>query len=215
MSFAYKTAPHSAVNPGQRTSSFIMSDDTKPEYTNPTGIASAAYQVFIQLPYSALTTPRQAGLSAQGNDDKEMPGRTKRYGKERNQLGGPVSEELFELVTSPESVSSLLAQEPTLSPGRAWKNLYGNYDGKPSSSPSIHQAGETLTPEDALERAAECGNWGPTQPSELFLRVSLVDSKHTYGYSTDINRCTTMLSAHWRTTQPALWLAHPSWGAAV
>lgn len=174
---AYKTAPHSPYSLGQRSSSFIMSDETTPEYTNPTGIASAAYQVFIQLPYSALTTPRQAELPEQG-DDQEMPGKIKRYGKEGNQIGGPVSDELFKLVTSPESVSSLLAQDPSLSPGRAWQKLYGDYDGKPGSSHSNHEAGGSLAPEDALKRAAECGHWGPTQPSELFLSVSLVENSY-------------------------------------
>ncbi|ROW09834.1 hypothetical protein VMCG_02520 [Cytospora schulzeri] len=149
-----------------------MSDENTPEYTSPTGIASAAYQAFVQLPYSALTTPRQAEIPKQGDDDdKEMPGRTKRYGKEGNQLGGPISDELFKLVTSTESVSSLLAEDPSLSPSRAWKKLYGDYDGRPSSYHSNYENGESLAPEDVLKRAADCGHWGPTQPSELFLKM--------------------------------------------
>lgn len=147
-----------------------MPGENTPEYTSPTGIASAAYQVFFQLPYSVLTTPRQAELPRQG-DGQDMPGVFRRRGKEGSQLGGPVSDELFKLVTSPDSVSSLLAQDPSLSPSRAWKTLYGDYDGKPSSPRSDHKAGESQDPEEALERAAQCGQWGPTQPSELFLKV--------------------------------------------
>lgn len=149
-----------------------MPDENTPEYTGPTGIASALYQVFVQLPYNALTTPRQAELPKQ-SDDQDMPGLTGRRQKEGIQLGRPVSDGLFKMVTSPDSVSSLLAQDPSLSPSQAWKKLYGDYDRKPSSSQSDHGAGGgSLAPEEALKRAADCGQWGPTQPSELFLKVS-------------------------------------------
>ncbi|KUI68543.1 hypothetical protein VM1G_04416 [Cytospora mali] len=146
-----------------------MSNKNTSEYTSPTGIASAAYQAFVEFPYSALTTPRQVDLTKQGDDnDTKMLGHSELYGREGS---GPVSDELFQLLTSPESVSSLLAQDPSMSPAQAWKKLYGHYDGKPGSSHSNPEAADGLAQEEALQRAAECGHWGPTQPSELFLKM--------------------------------------------
>jgi len=72
-----------------------------------------------------------------------------------------VSDGIVELCTSSDSVSSLLAENPTLTPKEAWERLYENW--KPSKSPNE-------TKED-LERVVRCGKWGPTQPSELFLKV--------------------------------------------
>ncbi|KUI56836.1 hypothetical protein VP1G_04219 [Cytospora mali] len=146
-----------------------MSNGNTSDYTSPTGIASAAYQAFVEFPYSALTTPRQVDLTNQSDDnDTKMPGHSELYGREGS---GPVSDELFQLLTSPESVSSLLAQDPSMSPAQAWKKLYGQYDGKPGSSHSNHEAADGLAQKEALKRAAECGHWGPTQPSELFLKM--------------------------------------------
>lgn len=81
-----------------------------------------------------------------------------------------ISDNIFALCTSSESVSSLLAQDPTLAPGEAWKKLYGHHVSKPSSK-DVNAAGKGSVSKEELERAAKCGKWGPTQPSELFLRV--------------------------------------------
>lgn len=88
-----------------------------------------------------------------------------------NQFTGPIDDDLFKLFTSNETVSSLLAQDPKLSPGDAWQKLYGHHKSKLSGPKSIHGAGKQTASAQALQRAAECGKWGPTQPSELFLRV--------------------------------------------
>jgi hypothetical protein len=87
-----------------------------------------------------------------------------------------ISDQVVSLCTSTESVSSLLAEDPTLAPGDAWKRLYGDralkaiagdaQDDHGSESPKPHPATH-----DELQRAASCGKWGPTKPSELFLRV--------------------------------------------
>jgi hypothetical protein len=66
----------------------------------------------------------------------------------------------------------MLAADPTMAPGDAWKKLYGHHaSGENESTATAKAHRDNLTAED-LKRAFECGNWGPTKPSELFLRVS-------------------------------------------
>jgi hypothetical protein len=82
-----------------------------------------------------------------------------------------ISEKVYKLCTGKESVSSLLAKDPTLAPGDAWKQLFGGHNAGEKESQSTAEAHrDDVTPDD-LKRAYECGNWGPTKPSELFLRV--------------------------------------------
>lgn len=82
-----------------------------------------------------------------------------------------ISDKVYKLCTSKETVSSLLAKDPSLSPEDAWKKLYGGHEAGHKESESTAKAHrDHHTPED-LKRALECGNWGPTQPSELFLKV--------------------------------------------
>jgi hypothetical protein len=85
-----------------------------------------------------------------------------------------ISDKVYKLCTSKESVSALLAADPNLSPEDAWKKLYGSHaaDGKDNRATATDRR-DQATPAD-LQRAFECGNWGPTKPSELFLRVSMV-----------------------------------------
>ncbi|KAK3389622.1 hypothetical protein B0H63DRAFT_537638 [Podospora didyma] len=87
-----------------------------------------------------------------------------------------ISDRIVELCTSSESVSSLLAADPTLAPGDAWTRLYGRHALKSAARTSAKANGiATLhverQAEDRLELAAKCGKWGPTQPSELFLQI--------------------------------------------
>lgn len=152
-----------------------MSDQNTVQNTvfqNAGSVGDAAYQTFVEFPYRALTTPRLAELPAK--DEKEMgstPENTERLVQD-NKFTSPVTDELLKLLTSPESVSTLLAQDPSLSPGEAWKKLYGHHVGKLGEPRSKHDSGKYLASEEALHKAAEAGHWGPTQPSELFLRVS-------------------------------------------
>ena len=135
-------------------------------------VGDAAYQTFVEFPYGALTTPRLAELPAK--DEKNMgsaPEKTERH-VQNDEFTSPVSDELLKLLTSPESVSTLLAQNPSLSPGEAWKKLYDHHVGKLGEPRPIHDSENLLASEEALRKAAEAGHWGPTQPSELFLRVS-------------------------------------------
>jgi hypothetical protein len=84
-----------------------------------------------------------------------------------------ISDSVYELCHGSVTVSSELAKDPTLAPGDIYKKLYGKAirnaeNGKSSkSSPGP-------VPESELKRAEECGQWGPTKPSELFLSVSAI-----------------------------------------
>ncbi|CAK5279448.1 unnamed protein product [Mycena citricolor] len=79
-----------------------------------------------------------------------------------------ISPQVLDLCKGTETVSSLVAKDPHLSPGDAWKKLYGSV--KTVSTKQSIQKREKHTPED-LQRARECGKWGPTEPSELFLKL--------------------------------------------
>ncbi len=84
-----------------------------------------------------------------------------------------LSNHVVEACISGDSVSSIVAQDPSLAPGDAWERLYE--DWKPSKS-AKHEGGDGeansgRTSKEELDRAAKCGKWGPKQPSDLFLRV--------------------------------------------
>lgn len=84
----------------------------------------------------------------------------------------PISDRLYELCNSSESVSTVLARDLKITPGEAWKKLYGHDARKPVGRKSSDATSKATSADEVLERAAKCGKWGPTQPSELFLRVS-------------------------------------------
>jgi hypothetical protein len=133
-------------------------------------LSDSIFQVFILFPYSALTIPRQRQLGPAQTSPKDCPAPTSADMKEIAS-DDTISDDLIALFTSQESVSSLLASDPTLAPGDAWKKLYGHHAGTHTAHKSEHSAGKRAVSTQALERAAKCGNWGATQPSELFLAV--------------------------------------------
>lgn len=144
-------------------------------------LGSVVYQTAVELPYRALTIPRQYPLPNANGTAKEMSPQNPKSPKSPTspkslknggQFTGPISDEFLKLYNAPESVSSVLAQDPTISPEEAWKKLYGHHAGKPKGPHSIHEAGKhTPSDEEGLQKAAECGHWGPTQPSKLFLQM--------------------------------------------
>ncbi|KAF2428760.1 phospholipase D/nuclease [Tothia fuscella] len=80
-----------------------------------------------------------------------------------------ISDKVYNWCTSDISISSVLARNPHQPPGEAAKSLYGSAGISISEKkPSVER--KPATPED-LERAYQCGKFGPTRPSELFLRV--------------------------------------------
>jgi hypothetical protein len=82
-----------------------------------------------------------------------------------------ISDKVFNLCTGTETVSSLLAADPSLPPSDAWKKLYGHHDVKGKVEELLQIDHSKPHTEEELKRAAECGHWGPTQPGELFLKV--------------------------------------------
>jgi hypothetical protein len=138
-------------------------------------IINILFQLLVIFPYSALTVRRQLQLQPPPSavESTTIPPQIKTNSPTTTQRIAMISDKVYKLCTSPESVSSLLAQDPSLTPGEAWKKLYGHHAAGEKGSKSIaREHRDTITPED-LKRAAECGKWGPTQPSELFLRVSV------------------------------------------
>ncbi|KAH7411170.1 hypothetical protein BKA64DRAFT_692845 [Cadophora sp. MPI-SDFR-AT-0126] len=67
-----------------------------------------------------------------------------------------ISEKVYKLCTSKESVSALLAKDPTLSPGEAWKQLFGGHEAGDKESISIAKANRDNHTSEDLKRAREC-----------------------------------------------------------
>ena len=133
-------------------------------------VLDVLYQTFAIFPHSAMTIARQRELPSpeervkDGNDGKD--------GKDKVAVvqQRDISERLHQLCNSTESVSFLLARTPEMSPGDAWKKLYGHGASEKSDRPSSKEADTPAR--TGVDRVAECGKWGPTKPSELFLTVS-------------------------------------------
>lgn len=170
---AYITPSHAHTVEHAASSIATMSDQNS-TIQNIGSVGTHAYQTFVELPYQALTTPRQAEIPAKKEGDMgDSPDKAEHHVQDQK-FTSPIDDKLLKLLTSPESVSTLLAQDPSLTPGEAWKKLYGHHVGKLGHAPSINETGKHLASEEALHKAAEAGHWGPTQPSELFLRVSYI-----------------------------------------
>jgi hypothetical protein len=133
-------------------------------------ILNILFQLCVIFPYSALTIRRKSHLppiqltaGTETGPQRKLPS--------AEGAATMISDKVYKLCTSSESVSSRIAKDPTLTPGEVWKKLYGHHDAGEKETKSTARAHrDEITPED-LKRAAECGKWGPTQPSELFLRV--------------------------------------------
>jgi phosphatidylserine/phosphatidylglycerophosphate/cardiolipin synthase-like enzyme len=79
-----------------------------------------------------------------------------------------VSEHIFKLCQATETVSSVLAKNPTEAPGDVVKRLYGHHKKDLHYNPDEHRPAPS--PHE-LEMALKCGRWGTSQPSPLFLRA--------------------------------------------
>ena len=80
-----------------------------------------------------------------------------------------VSDRVFKLCQEAPTVSSEFAKNPSEAPTEIAKRLYGNT--KPATKhdfPGVDRPSASIAD---LERALQCGKWGPSQPSEFFLRV--------------------------------------------
>lgn len=94
-------------------------------------------------------------------------------------MGSKISDQVYSLCTSKESVTSYMAQNPSASPGEAAKELY--YQDEMLISEGQAPDHRAPASQEELQRAHECGNWGKHPPSELFLRIfhdSLIPLQH-------------------------------------
>ncbi len=80
-----------------------------------------------------------------------------------------VSDHAAKLCQETPTVSSEFAKNPSEAPLEIIKRLYGHH--KPTTSHDVSGVGRPQPSVTDLERARHCGNWGPQQPSEFFLRV--------------------------------------------
>ncbi|KAM0264910.1 hypothetical protein ACHAQJ_000426 [Trichoderma viride] len=79
-----------------------------------------------------------------------------------------VSEHVMRLCRTTDTVSSLLAQNPTEAPGNIVQRLYGNLEKDLRRNPDDGREGQHP---DTFAFALQCGRWGPTTPSPLFLQA--------------------------------------------
>ncbi|KAJ5218783.1 uncharacterized protein N7498_000882, partial [Penicillium cinerascens] len=81
--------------------------------------------------------------------------------------------DVYALCQQSQTVTSELAQDPSQTPGAVFKKLY-----EKQSPVSHHAKGnskglskEEFQEKNELQRAHACGNWGSSEPSELFLQI--------------------------------------------
>lgn len=77
---------------------------------------------------------------------------------------------VYDLCRGDLSVSSELARNPASSPHEACKKLFGVDVDDQRATKKIDTSSEAA---DDLEQVFQCGKWGKTRPSDLFLRVTL------------------------------------------
>ena len=80
-----------------------------------------------------------------------------------------ITARVYRLCHANMTVTAELARDPSQVPSKVFHDLYEGHDSEnPGSELKV-----VTDEEDALRRAAECGNWGVSQPSELFLKVNI------------------------------------------
>lgn len=81
-----------------------------------------------------------------------------------------ITARVYRLCHADMTVSAELARDPTQVPSKVFHDLYERHHAENPGA----EVKDATDEADALRRAAECGNWGASQPSELFLKVSRV-----------------------------------------
>lgn len=92
-----------------------------------------------------------------------------------------INDRLLDLCTSTQSVSSLISQDPTISPADAWEKLYGRTALASAENEKEHANGAIDGDLLELKKAEMCGRWGDTKPSELFLKVKFFNGSGNAG----------------------------------
>lgn len=98
-----------------------------------------------------------------------------------------ISDFVCDLCQSPDTVTSVLAKSAECTPGDVAKKLFAKRQ-LPRTSNEERRGYD-------LERAYECGRWGATRPSDLFLKVSVLDSEGYFG--TGLN-CCRFIAMYWQ-----------------
>ena len=103
-----------------------------------------------------------------------------------------VSQKVYNLCHADKTVSSEYARDPTQAPSSIHNHLYGR------NREIVHEhdySHHSQASEKDLKTAYECGNWGSSKPSKLFLQVRSfrsncnIDTEAEFSYS-DLPRCT-------------------------
>ncbi|KAK8079554.1 hypothetical protein PG997_007372, partial [Apiospora hydei] len=137
-------------------------------------LGSTLYQAFVEFPVSAFTIPRQQDIdyaamhSTNGKNNNVV---TTNHKEAEGMSDYKIVPALVQLCQEPESVSSRLAKQPDLAPGDVWKKLYSRHERQLSKARDIRDIGKGSLADGELEKARQCGKWGPTEPSDLFLRL--------------------------------------------
>jgi phosphatidylserine/phosphatidylglycerophosphate/cardiolipin synthase-like enzyme len=82
-----------------------------------------------------------------------------------------IPQHIYELCASTNSITSEYASDTSVTPGHICNSMFHVHKNRyqiAQRNPS--EKYQTATAED-LELAMQCGKWGPTKPSELFLRI--------------------------------------------
>lgn len=80
-----------------------------------------------------------------------------------------LSDTVYELCHDDNTVSSELLKDPSQSGPKVFEHLYHDRKSKAHSRDSKESVDDT---NNELKKVLECGNWGNSEPSELFLKVS-------------------------------------------
>ncbi|KAF2623730.1 phospholipase D/nuclease [Macroventuria anomochaeta] len=78
-----------------------------------------------------------------------------------------ISDKIYRFCTNPASISSELAKHPSQEPAHLADTLYGG--GHLAITKHKSHSRQPASPAE-IQRARECGNWGDSEPSELFLQ---------------------------------------------
>ncbi|KAI1131360.1 hypothetical protein F5Y10DRAFT_233931 [Nemania abortiva] len=88
--------------------------------------------------------------------------------------GDKIKDHLNKWCQSKDSVLSLLATNPKLTPEEAWHKLF-HHNSLTNAVEAVegHHRNTATSPtaDDELQRARSCGKWGPKEPSDLFLKL--------------------------------------------
>ncbi|KAI3322071.1 phospholipase D/nuclease [Xylariaceae sp. AK1471] len=82
-----------------------------------------------------------------------------------------ITDQLYEWCQSKDSVSSLLATDPKLTPEDAWQKLFHGHQVGSGDQDYIRNVGKTTITDEEMRRARLCGKWGSNEPSDLFIRL--------------------------------------------